>query len=159
MPLPKAMAAESAFPANAGLGFSYTPPPGWIIQPMPPLNAPNPYPDCNAPNQDGFVPSIHVQSVTPAITLEEFIDNFLKSAAKASKDFKKIDQSNFATDSGLDGTRIIFETTGAGYPLRGYTYFFPGKTGLWVVSCYALRENGESTDQVLDAAMKTFTVE
>ena len=108
---------------------------------------------------DGFAPNINVVDESFRGSLSDYVAKNLQALGKLFKDFKKLSESEFKTDSGLKGTKLITQADQQGRSLRQTFFFFEGKPGKkLVITCSALADKGSKLDPLFEASMKTFAV-
>ena len=140
--------------------FSYLPPPDWQLFDYPGLK----YKVAASRPVDGFAPNINVTEVVDPVSLDEFVEREAKAtpqiaAQEGNKNFSFLNQSKFATQSGLGGHKLVFLREEGGKLLRHSIYFFEGKSSKkLILTCTVPADGGEAYDQVFDSSMKTLKV-
>ena len=137
-------------------GFSFCPPQGWTLKSFPGMK----YSIAAGSPSNGFAPNINVVDEAAEMSLAAYVDANKKMLSKAFKSYKEVGKSEFKTNSGLKGTRLIIENDQGGTMLRQTFNFFSG-TGdkKFVVTCSALASGGEKLDEVFEASLKTFVLD
>lgn len=137
-------------------GFSFCPPKSWDMKEIPGVK----YKIAFGPASDGFAPNINVVDESFARSLSDYVKGNQETLTKMFKGFKNLGQSEFKTDSGSKGVKLITQSEQQGQKLRQTFFFFDGKGGKKLVAtCSALAENGAKLDETFAASMKTFTLE
>lgn len=133
-------------------GFAFLPPKDWQITEFGGLK----YRIAIGPAKDNFAPNINVVDEKFAGPMEEYVVASLASLQKLLPGFKEIGQVAFATTSGIDGKKIVSESTQMERVLRQTFYVFKGKDRYYVITCTATADDGDSMATVFDDAIKSF---
>jgi hypothetical protein len=89
-------------------------------------------------------------------SLNEYIEINLKSIAKAFKDFQRINQSEFKTNSGMTGVAIATESEQLGKKVRQILYFFTGRDSKkFVFTCSFVAKESEKLAPLCAASLQT----
>jgi len=137
-------------------GFSFCPPKDWVIREVAGMK----YKFAFGPLADGFAPNINVVDESFTGSLQAYVKANLETLPKVFKGFKKLGQSDFKTDSGMNGVKIIIQSEQQGHAIRQSFFFFEGKADKKLVAtCSALAEGGAKLDSAFEASMKTFAIE
>jgi len=137
-------------------GFSFCPPKSWDMKEIPGLK----YRIAFGPASDGFAPNINVVDESFSGSLSDYVKGNREALERMFKGFKNLGESEFKTDFGPKGVRLITESEQQGQKLRQTFFFFDGKGGRKLVAtCSALAENGAKLDETFAASLKTFAIE
>jgi len=134
-------------------GFRYAIPKGWTIAEVHGLK----YKMAHGITSDGFTPNIKIVDETFDGSVEDFANINLEQIK--AKNLKNSGKSNFVTNSGIKGFKLVTETTQGRNHLRQAFYFFNGKGGKkLVVTCSSLAKDGDTFSKLFDDSLKSFDV-
>jgi hypothetical protein len=142
-------------------GFSICIPDGWTAQ----TRDNEKYHMLFAPATENFAPNINFKDQQTTATLSDYVaasvQLILLSKEKLGADsVERLGQSDFATDSGMQGIRTVFQTVYKGFLVRTIQYFFDyGHGRKLIVTATGLDKNREMFDRVFDRAARSFRVE
>lgn len=142
-------------------GFSMCAPEGWTVETREGAK----YKMLFGPHDTTFVPNINIKDEANPMSLADFVTAGIKSITESSEklgatSIKLVDRSDFVTDSKLAGVRVSFSVLYKGMTIRSIQYIFNGKADQkLVVTGTSLEANKETTDPILDRAVKTFRLE
>jgi hypothetical protein len=155
--VPSLCAAETGKRHNeAAGGFSFCPPKGWTEREFPGFK----YKIFTGPVTESFAANINVVDEAASGSLEDYVKGNAQAISRAFKAFKKLSQSEFKTDSGVKGVKLVTESDQGGHALRQTFFFFDGKAGKkFVVTCSASAGEGAKLDETFTASLKTFALE
>ena len=136
-------------------GFSFCPPKAWVMREFPGIK----YQLATGQASDGFASNINVVDESSDMPLKDYVKATVTTLAKVLKGFKHLGQTEFKTQSGLKGHRLVVEAEQQGKQVRQVFFFFDGKAGKkLVVTCTALASQNAKLDQVFEDSMKTFAL-
>jgi hypothetical protein len=133
-------------------GLSLQPPKDWISKQLLGLNYTAFVSDATE------MPTASITLIEDAYpgALTEYIETNLKAIAKAFKQFKRLNQSEFKTNSGIVGVAIASESEQLGQPVRQIFYFFTGKDGKKLVfTCSFAAKESEKLAPLCAASLQT----
>lgn len=136
--------------------FSYNPPDGWELKDVPGMKY-----KVAALILPAFANNIAVIEERVPKTLDDLIASNLQASAAYSLQNPSaahtiISQTDFQTNAGQRGVKIIVDNTIGNNRMRSYVYYFDGKNGKgFQVVCTALQKD-VAFEKVFDASMKTF---
>jgi hypothetical protein len=133
-------------------GFSFVPPEGWEVRPIPGLK----FKAAFGPTSAGFTPNINVVDESFDGPLDAYVQGNIGAARRAFKQFRLLSQDEFNTSGDLRGARAVGENELNGMVLRQTYYFFAKGDTKFVVTCSAQADGGDKLDRVFEASMKTF---
>lgn len=137
-------------------GFSYCPPEGWEVREFPGMK----YKLSIGQAVDGFAANINVVDEAHTGSLKDYVKANVHTLSKVFQGFKNLGQTDFKTDSGRKGFKLVTESEQQGKRLRQSFFFFEGKDGKkLVVTCSAAAADGSKLDSVFEASLKTFAIE
>ncbi|HXT42225.1 MAG TPA: hypothetical protein VN887_19615 [Candidatus Angelobacter sp.] len=137
-------------------GFSYCPPKDWAVKEVPGMK----YKIAFGPAAGGFASNINVVDESFSGPLSDYVKANVQVLTKMFKGLKNLGQTDFKTDSGLNGVRLIIQSEQQAHLLRQTLFFFDGKGGRkLVVTCSTLAKGGARLDDTFTASMKTFILE
>lgn len=142
-------------------GFSFCPPEGWEAREV----EGQIYKVLVGPQVGEATPNMIVKSVRFDGTLDAFVRGNVaelerKSRAGALRSFKLVGRTEFVTDAGRRGSKIIVQQLMLGNLLRQSFYAFDAGGGRKLVfTCTVLAEGGEQMDAPFDQSMKTLRME
>jgi hypothetical protein len=133
-------------------GFSFVPPDGWNIRPVPGLK----FRAAVGPAAAGFAPNINVVDESFRGPLDTYVQGNLASMRQAFQQFRLLRREEFEAAGGLPGARVVSENEVNGRALRQTYYFFARGDTKFVITCTALAEGGDKLDPVFEASLRTF---
>ena len=137
-------------------GYSYSPPKNWEMKEMPGLK----FRVAIGPVSEAFAANITVVDEAATLELKDYVKGNVDVLTKVFQGFKNLGQSEFKTDSGLKGHKLITESDQQGNRLRQTFFFFDGKDGKkLVITCSAKATEGAKLDSTFDASLKTFALQ
>lgn len=113
---------------------------------------------------DGFTPNLNFKEEMSNLELSDYVAAGVKNilASKEKIGATSIDvqgQSDFLTDAGLRGSRVVFLSEYKGHWVRTIQYLFASSPGRkLIVTGTGLEKNKEVFDHVFDRAVKSFRV-
>jgi len=133
--------------------FSYTPPNGWILQDNPGSK----YKVATLRAIGGFQPNMNVGADLFSGTLDEYLTHIVRVLQSGYERFVVLAKSEFTTDVGQRGIKIVahLESGGKGFQLNIYV-FVGGNDQKFMVTCSAAAAQWETYDKVFDKSLKTF---
>ncbi|HKP38102.1 MAG TPA: hypothetical protein VJT71_14690 [Pyrinomonadaceae bacterium] len=114
---------------------------------------------------DDFTPNINFRDETTSMALSDYtaasVRHILASKEKiGATSIELLGQSDFVTDSGVRGIRVVFKSLFKGLELRTIQYFFDdGRGRKLIVTGTNLEKHQEVFDRVFDHAAKSFLVD
>lgn len=142
-------------------GFSICIPDGWTAQD----SQNEKFKMLFGPRVDGFTPNTNFRDEVSTAPLSTYvaagIKNILASTEKlGATSIELLGQSDFTTDSGMRGTRAVFQTLFKGAVIRTIQYYFDAGNGRkLIVTGTSLDKNKEVFDRFFDRNTKTFRLE
>lgn len=137
-------------------GFSYCPPKDWAVKEVPGMK----FKAALGPAAGGFASNIVIVDESFSGPLSDYVKATVQALTKTFKGLKNLGQTDFKTDSGLKGVRLIVQSEQQAHLLRQTFFFLDGKDGRkLVVTCSTLAEGGARLDDTFAASMKTFALE
>jgi hypothetical protein len=142
-------------------GFSICIPEGWTVRETPTSK----FKSLFAPKLDGFSPNINFRQELTSKTLTDYVSAgvALVMATKEKIGLTSIEplgQSDFKTDSGLKGIRVIFKSDYKGIMVRTTQYYFDaGNDRKLVITATALDQHKAVFDVVFERAAKSFQLQ
>ena len=142
-------------------GFSLCIPEGWTTR----ESQSTKFKSLFGPQLGGFSPNINFREETTSQSLSQYVsagvDQIL--ASKESIGVTKIEpvgQSDFKTDSGLNGIRVILQSEYKGFLIRTTQYYFDAGNGRkLILTATGLDQNKTVFDRVFDRAVKSFQLQ
>lgn len=133
--------------------FSYTPPTGWILQDNPGSK----YKVATLEAIGRFQPNVNVGADYFRGTLDEYSTHIVQALRSGYASFVVLAKSEFTTDVGHKGIKIIAQLESDGIKFRLNIYLFPGGNDQkFMITCSALLQGWETSDKLFDKSIKTF---
>jgi|SRR6185503_8873454 len=142
-------------------GFSICIPDGWNVREQ----ADAKFKALFGPPADNFAPNINIRDGMSTASLSDYVADGIKTilanAEKIGADsIEPLGQSDFDTDSGLHGIRVVFQSNYKGFLARTIQYIFDAGNGRkLIVTGTGLEKNKEVFDRVYDRAVKSFRLQ
>jgi hypothetical protein len=117
------------------------------------------------PASDNFSPNINFRDEKSNAALSEYaaagVRFILANKEKiGATSIEPLGQSDFVTDSGMRGIRVLLKSLYKGFEVRTIQYLFDDGNGRkLIVTGTSLEKNKEVFDRVFDRALKSFRVE
>jgi hypothetical protein len=132
--------------------FSFVPPQDWEVRNV----RGGKYKAAVGPAAAGFAPNINILDESFSGSLDAYVTLNLATLQKGFKKFRLVQQEDFKTMAGEQGSRVVTECEQNGTALRQTFYFFSKGDTKFVVTCTTLAEGGDKLDSVFETSMKTF---
>ncbi len=148
---------------ESGAGFSFCPPDGWSIK----ESEGEKYKLFFGTAANNFAPNLNIKEQTSEASLAEY-EALARKLILAKENVEKlgatsteaVGQSDFLTDSGLRGIKVIFKTEYKGLLIQSTQYYFELKGGRKIIVTFTcLVGDKDFLDPILDRSLTTFRVE
>jgi hypothetical protein len=135
--------------------FSFCPPLGWNVTEFPGLK----YKIASGPAEGNFAANINFVDEEYNGSLRSYVDLSLSQVSSFFQEYKLLDRSEFKTNSGITGERVVINNRQHGFFLRQIFYFLPAaKNKYFVVTCSALDNVSAKYLSVFDESIQTFEI-
>jgi hypothetical protein len=141
---------------EAGL-FSYVPPAGWTVRDFPGFK----FKICADQPKNNFAANLNVVDEAVPVEMAEYRKATLANMPQLLKEFKVLSDTDFKTDSGLQGARIAYQQTFNGKALQQIAYIFHNKAKgtFYILTGTSLPEDAKELEATFDAAARSFRLE
>lgn len=137
---------------NTG-NFSYCPPLNWTVLDFPGLK----YKVVIGLTGENFRENIVFVDEEYDGNLRDYVNANIVQLNSFLQDYQLIDISEFKTNSGVAGERVITNNKQQGFTIRQIFYFFQGKNKkYYVITCSVLENVATEYLPIFDESMKTF---
>lgn len=133
-------------------GFSFIAPQGWRFTSIPGMK----YAVAIGPRHNDFAANINVVDQTYAGSVDDYVRANMKALKRIFKDFKMVGESDFTTDSGSAGKRVVIEDNQNDKRLRQLFYFLADGSRKFIITYTATAEVGAKYDAPVDESIKSF---
>ena len=141
-------------------GFSICIPDGWSVR----ERQGDRYKVLRGPTSENFSPNINFKEEDSTLSLSEYVADgvrkILASKERIGADsIEPLGQSNFTTDDGRRGIRVVFQVGYKGHLVRTLQYLFDaGNKRKLIVTGTGMEKNKEVFDRIFDRAAKSFRI-
>ena len=142
-------------------GFSLCVPDGWSVE----TKADQKFKTFFAPAAETFTANINLRDDTSSASLTVYVADSIKQVLSnppeiGATSIKLVGSADFATASGLNGNKVIFETEYKGLLIRTIQYYLEaGQNRKFIVTGTCLVKDKDTFDSVFERAAKSFQVE
>jgi hypothetical protein len=142
-------------------GFSLCVPDGWSVETQPDQKLKSFF----APKAETFTANINLRDDPSTASLISYVGQSIKTILSnpptiAATSIKLVGWTDFATATGLNGNKAIFETEFKGLLIRTVQYYIAaGQDRKFIVTGTCLVRDKDTFDSVFDRAAKSFRVE
>jgi len=90
-------------------------------------------------------------------TLDEYLAHIVRAFRSGLESFVILAKSEFTTDVGQKGTKIIAQTESSGIKFYSSIYLFAGRNDQkFMITCSALIQGWDAYEKIFDTSIKTF---
>jgi len=144
--------AETGSRINDG-DFSYCPPLNWIVTEFPGLK----YKIVIGPTIGNFTSNINFVDEEYNGNLNNYVNENIYQLDSFIQEYQLLDRSDFRTNSGITGERIIIINIQQNYSLRQIFYVLPGKNNRYfVITCTVVDSVAAEYLPIFEESIKTF---
>ncbi len=142
-------------------GVSLCVPDGWSVQ----AQKDQKFKQLFAPAAETFTANINMRDDTSSVLLASYVAASVKQILSnppsiGATSIKLVEETDFATASGLTGSKVIFETEYKGLLIRTVQYYLePSENHKVIVTGTCLVKDKDTFDSVFERAAKSFRVE
>jgi hypothetical protein len=142
-------------------GLSLCVPIGWSVE----TKADQKFKTFFAPPAETFTANINLRDDTSSASLKSYVDESIKLVLSnppeiGAASIKLVGETDFATASGLNGNKVVFETEYKGLLIRTIQYYLEGgQNHKFIVTGTCLVKDKDTFDSVFERAAKSFQVE
>ncbi len=135
-----------------GQDYSYVHPDGWQLITFPGKA----YRVARGEPVNGYAPTINVLGEESEKSLSDYLDENLMDMSSSAEGFSFLGKSEFVTDSGENGYKIIFETDQQGRRLHCTQYYIGNGEKVFVICYTRPSDAGFHLDSLCEASIRTF---
>ena len=154
------VAAQETCKRDVEPGFSLCVPEGWSVETSPDQKLKQFY----APRAETFTANINLRDDPSTASLISYVGQSIKTILSnpptiAATSIKLVGWTDFATATGMNGNKAIFESEFKGLLIRTVQYYIDGQGRKFIVTGTCLVRDKDTFDSVFERAAKSFRVE